>query len=100
MNSVLMALGMPLAFDAGRADFRDMAVLVGDNIFISAVIHKTFISVDELGTRAGAVTMVVAPGSSAAPQQPKIVNLDRPFVFAIIDNATFLPIIIGTLLTV
>ncbi|MCL2678186.1 MAG: serine protease, partial [Clostridiales bacterium] len=60
----------------------------------------TFISVDELGTKAGAVTIVGMEYDGGAPQQPKIVVLDRPFVYAIIDNATNLPIFIGTLMSV
>jgi len=52
------------------------------------------------GTRAGAATMVVATPESAPIEEPKVVHLDRPFVFAIIDNSTNLPIFIGTLLTV
>jgi serpin B len=64
------------------------------------VLHKTFISVDELGTKAGAVTSVIMMAGSALEQEePKIVRLDRPFVYAILDNATNLPIFIGTIMT-
>jgi serpin B len=90
---------MIAAFDVFEADFSRMASSSYENIFIDEVLHKTFISVDELGTRAGAVTMVAAAGGGAA-QDPKVVRLDRPFVFAIIDTATNLPLFIGTLLTV
>ena len=54
-------------------------------------IHKTYISVDERGTKAAAATEVEVylrgPGTA--------VNLNRPFVYAIIDNATSLPLFIG-----
>ena len=99
MVDVLGALGMPSAFDEIEADFSKMATSDIGNIFISEVLHKTFISVNELGTRAGAATMVIAAEDSA-PALVKTVTLDRPFVFAIIDNATNLPIFIGALLTV
>ena len=100
LNDALTALGMPDAFDIVRADFSDMAVSSEGNLFISLVLHKTFISVDELGTKAGAVTMVAMGAGSAMPVNEKNVRLDRPFVFAIIDNATSLPIFIGTVLVV
>ena len=96
MNEVLSELGMPDAFNENKADFSKMANYQDGNIFISSVIHKTFISVHELGTRAGAATMVAMAGSGA-PMETKIVTLDRPFVFAIIDNTTNLPLFIGTL---
>ena len=99
MNEALDTLGMHDAFNAGKADFSRIGETSVGPLYISLVLHKTFISVDELGTRAGAATMV-AMTRGGAPSEPKIVNLDRPFVFAIIDNATNLPIFIGTLLTV
>ena len=102
MNDALEALGIQKAFDQDNADFTKMATTTAGNgnLYISTVLHKTFISVDELGTRAGAVTKVEMGAGSAAPREPKIVDLDRPFVYAIIDNATNLPIFIGTLMTV
>ena len=77
--------------------FRD----AGDNgnIYISEVLHKTFISVDELGTKAGAATMISMDAGGAMLPEHRVVDLDRPFVYAIIDNATNLPIFIGTLMT-
>ena len=101
MSSALKALGMPDAFDANKADFSAMADSPQGKLFISFVLHKTFIAVDELGTKAGAVTMVaMAPGAAPNAEVPKVVRLDRPFVYAIIDNATNLPIFIGTLMNV
>ena len=101
MNDALIALGIPDAFNDIKADFTKMGTSKDGNLFISLVLHKTFISVDELGTKAGAVTMVAAvPASAPNPEEQKVVRLDRPFVYAIIDNATNLPIFIGTLMTV
>jgi len=99
MINALSDLGMPDAFKDDKADFSKMAITADDVLYISNVLHKTYISVDELGTRAGAVTMVAMAGTGAA-LDPKVVNLDRPFVFAIIDNSTNLPIFIGTLMMV
>ena len=101
MSDALKELGIPDAFDGGKADFSAMATSSNGGIYIDIVLHKTFISVDELGTKAGAATMVaMADGAAMNPGDIKVVRLDRPFVFAIIDNATNLPIFIGTLMTV
>ena len=98
MNEALIELGINDAFDMDKADFSSMAVSPDGNLHIALVLHKTFISVDELGTKAGAVTMVSMAGGSSAPSDIKTVRLDRPFVYAIIHNATNLPIFIGTLM--
>ena len=87
------------AFDPARADFSGMAEIAdGDNICISRVLHKTYIAVDESGTKAGAATVVEMTESAVfEPEQPKEVILDRPFVYLLIDcengNA---PVFIGT----
>ena len=99
MNDALAMLGIPDAFDVEKADFSRMAASTDGNIFIDLVLHKTFISVDELGTKAGAVTMVAMSGGGTGPTDVKTVHLDRPFLYAIIDNATNLPVFIGTLVT-
>jgi len=100
MSDALIALGMTDAFDGDKADFSRMATSSRGNIYIDFVKHKTFISVDELGTKAGAVTIVGMNEATSVKPQPKIVTLDRPFVYVIIDNATNLPIFIGTLMSV
>ncbi len=96
MNGVLKSLGMPTAFDAYKADFTDMATSTRGNIFIGDVLHKTFIQVDELGTKAGAVTKVEM-WDECAPMYAWELTLDRPFVYMIIDCERNLPIFIGTL---
>ena len=97
MNEVLKGLGMPLAFDPIRADFSRMATSPEENIYISEALHKAFIAVDELGTKAGAATKVVME-TFGTISESKSVTLDRPFLFAIIDNATNLPVFLGTAL--
>jgi serpin B len=100
MNDVLSSLGMPTAFNADLADFSNLGNSTNGNIFIGNVIHKTFISVDELGTKAGAVTKVEVNASGAPPTEIKYVKLDRPFIYAIIDNTTKLPFFIGTVMDI
>ena len=99
MNDVLKELGMPSAFSGDTADFSKMAHSSRGNIYIGDVLHKTFISVDELGTKAGAVTKVEMNDESA-PMSEWVVNLNRPFVYMIIDNETNLPVFIGTVMDV
>ncbi len=95
MNDALKALGIPNAFDSGLADLSGLGT-AGGNIYINRVLHKTFISVDEKGTKAGAATLVECNDEAAYP----LVRLNRPFVYAIVDNATGLPIFLGTLMSV
>ena len=92
MKEMLCELGMPSAFSES-ADFSNMT---DNDVFISSVIHKTFISVDNEGTRAAAVTVVEM--KEACEYKPAwSVILDRPFVYMIVDNETNLPIFIGCL---
>jgi serine protease inhibitor len=97
LNDVLIDMGISDGFHPQRANFKRMGTSSMGNIFIGEVLHKTFISLDELGTKAGAVTKVEMKAESAAANL-KIVNLDRPFVYAIIDNSTQLPVFIGTVM--
>lgn len=98
LNDVLKNLGMTYAFDSGAADFSGLGTGPDGNLFISSVIHKTFIAVGEQGTRAGAATLVEIKRDSAieGPDEIKTVYLDRPFVYMIIDCEENLPVFIGT----
>lgn len=98
LNDVLKSLGMTDAFDSGTADFSGLGTSPDGNLFISRVIHKTFIAVGEQGTRAGAATVVEVDRESAmdGPDERKTVYLDRPFVYMIIDCEENLPVFIGT----
>jgi len=99
MNDVLKELGMPSAFSGDTADFSKMAHSSRGNIYIGDVLHKTFISVDELGTKAGAVTKVQMNDECEVISE-WVVTLNRPFVYMIIDNETNLPMFIGTVMDV
>lgn len=98
MSDILKAMGMRDAFESNKADFSDIGKSDNGNIYIGRVIHKTFINLDEKGTKAGAATIVEIKQDSAPIQQeePKIVYLDRPFVYMIVDCETNMPIFIGT----
>ncbi|MEG0944839.1 MAG: serpin family protein [Oscillospiraceae bacterium] len=95
LNDVLGQMGMTDAFDANRADFSGLGTCREGNLFISQVLHKTKITLDEKGTKAGAVT-AVEMRCGAAAVEPKQVILDRPFYFMIVDSALSLPLFMGT----
>lgn len=96
LSKNLKALGMTDAFDGANADFTALGTSDEGNIYISRVLHKTFIQVDEEGTKAGAATAVEAATESAA-LYPHSVLLNRPFVYMIVDLETGLPIFLGAL---
>ncbi|NLO38589.1 MAG: serpin family protein [Ruminiclostridium sp.] len=79
LNGVLKELGMREAFSDG-ADFSGIA----NNLFISQVLHKAVVDVNEQGTEAAAVTAVVMQVTSFI--EPVSFTADRPFFFAIVDN--------------
>ena len=89
---------MRKVFTADQSDLSGLGYLdSGNGIYISEVIHKTHIEVDESGTRAAAATAVVPVEATAVPAPVPQVYLDRPFVYAIVDTHTNLPVFIGTM---
>lgn len=98
LNESLRALGMGIAFDGSRADFTRMFEAPGANACIDAVLHKTFIEVNEEGTEAAAVTAVVMKMTSVMEgPRPFEMIVDRPFFLAIVDRETGLILFMGSL---
>jgi len=64
------------------------------DLFISDVIHKAFVSVDEAGTEAAAATAVIME-LTAMPETPVEVTLNRPFIFLIRDIETGAILFVG-----
>ena len=91
LKKTLSEMGMPVAFSAD-ADFSGMTGK--KDLFISDVIHKAFVSVDEAGTEAAAATAVIME-LTAMPEEPIEVTLDRPFIFLIRDIETGAILFIG-----
>lgn len=87
----LKKMGVKDAFDSKTADFSSL--IENRDAYISTVVHKTFIEVDENGTRAAASTLVGADTMSL--MEPYSVFLNRPFVYMIVDTETNLPLFIG-----
>jgi len=91
LKAALSALGMPTAFQDGRADFS--GVTEEAELFLSAVLHQAFIAVDEEGTEAAAATAVVMQDESAPLLEPFVA--DRPFLFVIHDVEHGTPLFLG-----
>jgi len=83
LNEELQRLGMRDAFDEMKADFSGMTP--GPDLYISMVIHKAFVEVNEEGTEAAAATAVVMNAKSMIVDRPRLFLADHPFVFAIRD---------------
>jgi len=82
LNDSLKALGMESAF-LETANFDKLG-----GGFISEVKHKTFVDVNEEGTEAAAVTAVVMNEMAMMPTKEFNMTVDRPFMFAIVDETT------------
>ena len=94
LSESLAEMGMPDAFDPDRADFSGM----GDwPLYISAVLHRTYIAVDERGTRAGAATAVAMSGGGGVGAVPEV-YLNRPFLYMVVDRELRLPVFLGAVL--
>jgi serpin B len=89
LNDPLIDMGMKLAF-TDNADFSNIA---DENLFISRVLHNTYIEVTEEGTEAAAVT-VVEIGYTSVPMIP-VFQVNKPFLFVIRENSTGVILFIG-----
>jgi serpin B len=84
LKEVLSEMGMPLAFDQNKADLSGMADIRGP-LYLSAVVHKAFVDVNEEGTEAAAATAAVVVARAVGGPRPPIFRADHPFVFLIRD---------------
>lgn len=101
LKNPLRTMGLLDAFSPDRADFTNMVRPgKGENVYISDVLHKTHIELDRNGTKAAAVTAVIAKAASAMPnpdREEKTVYLDKPFLYAIVETKTGFPVFLGVL---
>ena len=96
LKDALAGMGMPIAFSPDEADFSGMTG--NRELFISDVVHKAFVAVDEAGTEAAAATAVVV-GTTSMPVEPPVeVTIDRPFIFLIRDIETGAVLFVGRVL--
>ena len=92
LNEILNKLVITDAFSMEKADFKKMFNM--GNMFITNTIHKTYISVDEKGTEAAAVTAIAMAGS-ALPPEPVEIKFNKPFWFVVRDNFSGETLFIG-----
>ena len=94
LKDTLQALGVRTAFTAA-ADFG--GITEAESLHISAVVHKAWIDVGEEGTEAAAATAVVfAALALVTKPQPEVrLVFDRPFLFAIVETGSGLPLFLG-----
>jgi serpin B len=83
LASVLKSMGMTDAFSS-NANFS--GINGKRNLFISAVIHKAYVDVNEEGTEAAAATVVTMKLTSVMPSRTPVFRADHPFLFLIRDN--------------
>lgn len=84
LNDDLVSLGMGPAFDPSVADFSRISDV---EVFISFVLHQTFIENKEEGTEAAAAT-VVGFTRTSLPPEPEKININRPFLYFIRETTT------------
>jgi serpin B len=95
LSKPLESLGMKSAF--GGADFS--GVTESEPLSISAVVHRTFLAVDEQGTEAAAATGVDEVETSAEVPLPTVtMTVDRPYIIAIVDRSTKTILFLGRIL--
>ncbi len=98
LNDILRAMGIEDAFDRERADFSGIGTYADGNLFIDEILHKTYIAVNELGTEATAATEM-SMAAEAAEEDSGLeiyyVYLNRPFIYAIVEDRTNVPVFIG-----
>lgn len=98
LNQLLQSMGMTSAFSPRSADFSGMTG--ARDLYMSAVLHKAFVDVNEEGTEAAAATGIVMRPTAmrlSRPTQPPVFRADHPFVFAIRDNRNGAILFLGRL---
>ncbi len=92
LNKPLQDLGIRQAFDPVRADFS--GITTDEQLYISLIIHQTYLDVQEQGTEAAAATGAVVKATAAA-LEPIVFRADRPFIFLIRHRPTGALIFLG-----
>lgn len=99
LKETLDAMGIKAAFDSKEARFNKLGTYEDGNIYVGDVMHNTYISVHEKGTKAGAATVVEMLAESAAMdvEPPKYVTLNRPFFYMLMDINENIPVFMGVI---
>lgn len=95
LKDTLSALGMGLAF---REDADFSGISHDEQLWIDEAIHKAYIDVNEEGTEAAAATAVIMRALGLfrpAPARRVVLTADHPFLFAVLDTRSGLPLFVG-----
>lgn len=98
LTDALKAMGMTDAFDPFLADLSGAGRGVDGPLYISYVFQRVKVDVDEEGTEAAAVTEIATAEGCALPaEEPIVLTFDKPFVYAIVDTETGVPLFAGVM---
>ena len=102
MSNILKEMGIEDVFDGSKADLSGIGSYAESSLAINRLLHKTYIAVDEQGTKAGAAAVEEACAEAEEPEEMEIktVYLDRPFIYMIIDRKSKVPVFMGTVMEV
>lgn len=92
LRHILADMGLETAFSPEKADFSGIGKIENDALYLSSVLQKSKIALNERGTKAAAATEVVLNRSAARPRK---VSLNRPFFYMILDGKTHIPLFMG-----
>lgn len=95
MKPILEKMGISDMFNPIKADLSDLGTYEDRNTYIDTVTHKTYISVTEQGTKAAAVT-AITDNAKSPMMEMNTVELNRPFVYMIMDGEKNVPLFMGT----
>ena len=91
LNGMMRSLGIRKAFNKDEADFSSMSSIP---LVLDKIVHQAKIEVDRNGTRAAAATALFC-GGGGRPEEEKHVMIDRPFIFAIMNEQLEIPVFVG-----
>ena len=98
LTDALKAMGMTDAFDPLLADLSGAGRGIDGPLYISYVFQRVKVDVDEEGTEAAAVTEIATAEGCALPaEEPIVLTFDKPFVYAIVDTETGVPLFAGVM---
>lgn len=96
LKPLLQALGIRDLFIPDIADLGGMVEEGGNRLYVERVFQKASIEVGEEGTVAAAVTGMMFKTTSLPMDSEMVLSFDRPFVYAVLDGETGVPLFLGT----
>ena len=99
LNEILAGMGVTDMFNEFKADFSGITPGPEKPVYVSHVIHKAFVEVDEKGTEAAAATGVAMLARKSAMKIPiPIFCVDHPFLFMICHKKSNAILFMGCML--